>query len=82
MILWTKNQTDFWSSDYITVHCITLQNIIIQLTPHWGFSVTDYNKYYAYLCYWLFILSLQQSRHHFPNYAYSNPPCQLAGLSK
>jgi hypothetical protein len=22
--------------------------IIIQLTPHWGFSVTDYIKYYDY----------------------------------
>jgi hypothetical protein len=27
--------------------------IIIQLTPYWGFSVTDYIKYYAYLCYLL-----------------------------
>jgi hypothetical protein len=27
--------------------------IIIQLTPHWGFSVTDYIKYYDYLCYLL-----------------------------
>ena len=28
---------------------ITLIRIIIQLTPHWDFSVTDYIKYYAYL---------------------------------
>ena len=27
--------------------------IIIQLTPHWGFSVTDYIEYYAHLCYLL-----------------------------
>ena len=25
--------------------------IIIQLTPHWGFSVTDYIKYYGMLTY-------------------------------
>jgi hypothetical protein len=30
-------------------------NVIIQLTPHWGFSVTDYIMYYAYLCYLLSI---------------------------
>ena len=29
--------------NYIIIHYI-----IIQLTPHWGFSVTDYIKYYAY----------------------------------
>jgi hypothetical protein len=28
----------------------TIHYIIIQLIPSWGFSVTDYNKYYAYLC--------------------------------
>jgi hypothetical protein len=28
-----------------------LHYIIIQLTHHRGFSVTDYIKYYAYLCY-------------------------------
>ena len=34
---------------------------ISMLTPHWGFSVTDYIKYYAYLCYLLSLdyLSLQ-----------------------
>jgi hypothetical protein len=31
--------------------------IIIQLTPHWGFSVTDYIKHYAYLSYLLFIFT-------------------------
>jgi hypothetical protein len=34
--------------------------IIIQLTPHWGFSVTDYIKYYDYLYVSLDHLSLQQ----------------------
>jgi hypothetical protein len=36
--------------------------IIIQLTSHWGFSVTDDIKYYDYLCYLrrLDYLSLQQ----------------------
>jgi hypothetical protein len=38
-----------------------LHYIIIQLTPHLGFSVTDYIKYYVYLCYFsLNYLSLQQ----------------------
>ena len=56
---------------------ITLYYIIIQLTPRWGFSVTDYIKYYAYSCYWLYI-PLQQSRYYFPKYTvYPNPPCQL-----
>jgi hypothetical protein len=38
---------------YITLHYITLHYILIQLTGDWGFSVTDYIKYYAYLCYLL-----------------------------
>jgi hypothetical protein len=43
--------------------------IIIQLTPHWGFSVTDYIKYYAYLCY---LLSLD-------HYLYNN--CDVTFLT-
>jgi hypothetical protein len=46
--------------------------IIIQLTPHLDFSVTDYIKYYAYY------LSLQQLRYYFPNCVYPNPSCQLS----
>jgi hypothetical protein len=32
--------------DYI----IGVHYIMIQITPHRGFSVTDYIKYYVYLC--------------------------------
>jgi hypothetical protein len=51
-----------------------LHYIIIQLTPHWGFSVTDYMKYYDYLYYLLNLdyLSLQQLRYYFPNFVYPN----------
>jgi hypothetical protein len=35
-----------------------LINIIIQLTPHWGFSVTDDIKYYTYLAMLLTVLRL------------------------
>jgi hypothetical protein len=44
--------------------------MIIQLTPHRGFSVTDYIKYYAYLYY---LLSLDYLFLYFPNYVYPNP---------
>jgi hypothetical protein len=53
---------------------ITLHYIIIQPTPHWGSSVTDYIKYYDYLCYLYFnsldYLSWQQLRYYFPNCVY------------
>jgi hypothetical protein len=57
----------------------TLHYIIIQLTPHWGFSVTDYMTYYAHVTYTKPIeyLSLQQLRYFFPNYVYPNPPFQF-----
>jgi hypothetical protein len=67
--------------NYFNFSCNALYYIIIQLTPHWGFSVTDYIKYYDYLiCYLLSLdyLSLQQSRYYFPNCVYPNPPCQLS----
>jgi hypothetical protein len=52
--------------------------MLIQLTPHWGSSVTDYIKYYAYLYYLLLdYLFLQQLWCYFPNYVYPNPPYQL-----
>ena len=42
---------------YITLHYITLHYIIIQLTPHWSFSVTDYIKYYdTYVTYFSYLL--------------------------
>ena len=42
---------------YVTLRYVTLRYVmlryvmlcyVIQLTPHWGFSVADYIKYYAY----------------------------------
>jgi hypothetical protein len=53
--------------------------MIIQLTPHRGFSVTNYIKYYAYLYYLLSLdyLFLQQFWYYFPNYVYPNTLCQL-----
>jgi hypothetical protein len=46
----------------VIVIMIMIVIMIIQLTPHPGFPVTDYIKYYAYLCYLLSLdyLSLQQ----------------------
>ncbi len=32
---------------YVTVQYVTVQ-YVIQLAPHWSFSVADYIKYYAY----------------------------------
>ena len=59
-------------------------NVIIQLTPHWGFSVTDYIKYYAYLYVtYLALLSLKTiylhiNCHYFLNCVYLKPHCQLS----
>ena len=65
--------------DYIYKTIITLHYIIIQLTPHWGFSVTEYYiKYYTLmLLTWPIYLSLQQLRYYFSNCVYPNPPYQL-----
>ena len=59
---------------------ISLHYIIIQLTPHWGFPVTDYIKYHDYLCYLLSpdYLSYKQLRYYFLSCVYPNPPCQLS----
>jgi hypothetical protein len=59
---------------------ITSHDIIIQLTPHWGLSVTNYIKYYAYLCYLFSLdyLSLYNNCDYLLNCVYPNPPCQLA----
>jgi hypothetical protein len=56
--------------------------MIIQLTPHWDFSVTDYIKYYAYLCYLLsldysYLQQLWYYLIYFPNYVYPNPPVNI-----
>jgi hypothetical protein len=40
---------------------ITLIRIIIQLTPHWDFSVTDYIKYYAHVTYLAYTAKLTPS---------------------
>jgi hypothetical protein len=54
--------------------------MIIQLTRHRGYSVTDYIKFYAYLYYLLSLdyLSLQQLWYYFANYVHPNPTCQLS----
>jgi hypothetical protein len=44
---WVKEQSDAYTRYDYLVYYITLHCIIIQLTPHWGFSVTDYIKYHA-----------------------------------
>jgi hypothetical protein len=66
---------------YILRERYSLHDIIIQLTPHWGFSMTDYSITLTYVCYILNsldYLSLQQLGYYFPNCVYPNPPCQLA----
>jgi hypothetical protein len=56
---------------------IMIMIMIIQLTPHRGFSVTDYIKYYDYLYYLLSLdyLFLQRLWYYFPNHVYPIPPC-------
>jgi hypothetical protein len=52
------------------LHYITLHYYIIQLTPRWVFSVTDYIRHYDFLCYLLSLdySPLQQLRYYSSNY--------------
>jgi hypothetical protein len=78
-----RKLSNFWIPVKCVVHVsyyITLHYYIIQLTPRWVFSVTDYINHYDFLCYLLSLdySSLQQLRYYSSNYVYPNPPCQLA----
>jgi hypothetical protein len=52
-----------------TCTVVIMYCVLIQLTPLWGLSVTDYIKYYAYLSYYC---------DYFLNCVYPNPHCQLS----
>jgi uncharacterized C2H2 Zn-finger protein len=75
--IWFTISTDM----FIVQYWQKVTFIIIQLTSHWGFSVTNYIEYYAhvtYLVYTIYLYINWDITFLTVNCVYPNPPCQLS----